>query len=71
MHNRLPIKPLEGAVNAFLTAYLRVLNTLSGGQMSPARAMDRLIDFVNAAQGARTSMTNLLKVENPISASRR
>jgi hypothetical protein len=58
-------------VNAFLTAYLRVLNMLSGGQMSPSRAMDRLIDFVSAAQGARTSVSNLLKSEDQGPASRR
>jgi hypothetical protein len=70
MHNRPPAQPCGGDVNAFLTAYLRVLNTLSGGQMSPSRAMDRLIDFVSAAQGARTSLTNLLKVEASVSARR-
>lgn len=64
-------QPPGGDVNAFLTAYLRVLNMLSGGQMAPSRAMDRLIDFVSAAQGARTSMGNLLKIEGPGSAHRR
>ena len=39
--------------------------------MSPSRAMDRLIDFVSAAQGAKTSMGNLLKMEGQRSASRR
>ena len=50
-------------MNGFLTAYLRALNVLSGGGMSPSRAMDRLIDFISAAQGAKTSMGKLLKFE--------
>jgi len=50
-------------VNGFLTAYLRALNMLSGGQMSPSRAMDRLIDFISAANNAKTSIGNLLKPE--------
>jgi len=50
-------------VNEFLTVYLRTLNALSGGQMSPARAMDRLIDFISAAQGAKTTFGKILKPE--------
>jgi hypothetical protein len=51
-------------VNDFLTAYLRALNTLSGGSMSPAQAMDRLIGFVSAAQGARTAVAKFLKPDD-------
>ena len=58
-------------MNGFLTAYLRALNVLSGGGMSPSRAMDRLIDFISAAQGAKTSMGKLLKFEGQGSTSRR
>jgi len=58
-------------VNGFLTAYLRALNILSGGQMSPSRAMDRLIDFISAAQGAKTSIGNLLKPEGRSSVNRK
>ena len=58
-------------MNGFLTAYLRALNILSGGQMSPSRAMDRLIDFISAAQEAKTSVGNLLKFERQGSASGR
>lgn len=48
-------------MNEFLTVYLRTLNTLSGGQMSPARAMDRLIDFISAAQDAKTTVVKLVR----------
>ncbi len=48
-------------MNEFLTAYLRTLNTLSGGRMSPAQAMDRLIDFISAAQSAKTAVGKFLK----------
>ena len=58
-------------MNDFLTAYLRTLNALAGGQMSPSRAMDRLIDFISAAQGAKTSLGKLLKLEGLGSASGR
>ncbi len=57
-------------MNEFLTAYLRTLNALSGGQMSPAQAMDRLIDFITAAQGAKTTLGKLLKFEGQGSAGR-
>jgi len=57
-------------VSEFLTAYLRTLNFLSGGQMSPARAMDRLIDFISAAQGAKTTLGKLRRFEGQDSTGR-
>jgi hypothetical protein len=58
-------------MNEFLTVYLRTLNTLSGGQMSPSRAMDRLIDLVTAAQSAKTAVGKLLKLDGQGAASGR
>jgi hypothetical protein len=50
-------------LNEFLTVYLRTLNALSGGQMSPARAMDSLIDFISAAEKAKATFGRILKPE--------
>ena len=58
-------------MNDLLTAYLRTLCTLRGGQMSPAQGMDRLIDFIDAAQGAKTTLGNLLKSQPHDPSSRR
>jgi len=39
--------------------------------MSPSRAMDRLIDFVHAAQGAKTAVGKLMKFDGQGSSSGR
>jgi hypothetical protein len=52
-------------VNDLLTAYLRTLYALRGGRMSPADAMNHLIDLVSAAQRGKTAFVKLLAVGSP------
>lgn len=48
------------AVNELLTAYLRTLHVLRGGRLSPADAMNHLIDMLSAAQSATTAVGKLM-----------
>jgi hypothetical protein len=51
---------LGGVVNELLTAYLRALYALRGGQLSAAKAMDQVVDLTSAAQSVRTSFGKLM-----------
>lgn len=47
-------------MNELLTAYLRALYALRGGQLSAAKAMDQVVDLTSAAQSVRTSVGKLM-----------
>lgn len=47
-------------MNALLTAYLRALYALRGGQLSAAKAMDQVVDLTSAAQSVRASFGRLM-----------
>ena len=47
-------------MNEFLTAYLRALHTLRRGRLTPADAMDHVIDLISTAQDTRTAVGNLV-----------
>jgi hypothetical protein len=49
-----------GAVNDFLTAYLRTLYALRGGRLSASDAMNHVIDLMSGAQKAKTAFVTLL-----------